>query len=178
MLRTRKQRRTRRRRTRGFAFLTALFLLCSPYTASRVQGQSRPGDVAKNLQMVPPWTLYLCSVEKQQVLRATYDREEAKALRLLDAVCQMRTQEVASLRSQLRVYEKLSQNLFSVRDLGDQELRLCDARNQTLFTQLKKEIALKNKYKYRPTYHWLYLAVGGAVALTGIAFGVGVWIAD
>jgi hypothetical protein len=46
-------------------------------------------------------------------------------------------------------------------------------RISDLMSQLKKEIAEKNEYKYKPTYGWIW-AVAGGVALavaTGILIG-------
>lgn len=167
------------RLTCGLALLAAINLCTQPWkTAYAQKPEAQVGDTARNLKVVPPWTLWMCQTAKQKEMLATYNADGARELRRLDSVCNLRIRQVASLRSQLVAYEKMSAVLFKIRDLSEDELRVCDKHQNELLSQLKKEVEEKNKYKYRPTHGWLYIAIGSTVALMGIMFGVGIWVTE
>ena len=70
-------------------------------------------------------------------------------------------------------YEKMGETTAKIVVSFKKSAELDKKRIFSLMSQLKKEIAEKNKYKYKPTWGWLW-AVGGGVALavaTGILIG-------
>lgn len=131
------------------------------------------GDQAKNLKVLPPWTMKLCPT----ALHATYGLEGAKKLKLADNDCALWRTKAGLLDAQTADYRAATGLLKKTIETFKAEAKLDAARNAALTAQLKAEIAEKNKYKYQPNYGWLYISIGAALAVAGIAFGVGVWVA-
>lgn len=137
--------------------------------------QSKPtvaGDTAQNLQVLPPWTMRLCPT----ALYATYGPLEAALLKTRDADCALWRTQASTLAKQFATCQAAAELTKKLLATYEAEQKLDKERNQALTEQLKKEIAEKNTYKYKPNYGWLYIAVGAALAVTGLAFGVGVWL--
>lgn len=140
-----------------------VFLLATPSAAVK------PGDKAKNLKVLPAWTMARCPT----ALKASYTAQEALQLKRLDNDCALWKAQAALLGPQTKALEAL-QGIVSTYKT---EHQLDQERIQALVKQLKAEIAEKNKYKYKSSYGWLYVAVGAGLAAVGLSFGVGVWIA-
>lgn len=134
---------------------------------------AQPGDQAQNMKVLPPWTMRQCP----QGLFATYDFAGAKELKKADSAC-WSWQAIATLsEAQSTDFAVVVGKLkFLVKTFKD-ERKLDQERIQELLKQVNTEIAEKNKYKYKPDYKWLWISIGAAVAVTGIAFGAGVWVA-
>jgi hypothetical protein len=131
------------------------------------------GDKAKNLLVIPPWTMKKCPKE----FHATYTKDGAKLLRMRDNDCNLwRTQKTEQAK-QLHGKDLVITKLKAVNESHETSHKLDQSRIKTLTKQLNENIAEKNKYKYKPNYGWLYITIGAAVALAGLCFGVGVWVA-
>jgi hypothetical protein len=130
------------------------------------------GDQAKNLKVLPPWTMKLCPTE----LQATYDANGALELKKKDNDCALWRDAAPLLQQQVADYKKLTEKNNQLVESYKKVQELDQVRIANLITQLKKEIEEKNTYKYKPTYSWLWGIIGGSVALvaTGVAIGVGV----
>lgn len=146
---------------------TALFLLIF-FLAVPVPAV-KPGDKAKNLKVLPAWTMQRCPT----ALKATYGPQEALQLKRADNDCALWQAQAALLEPQTKALETLRGIVATYKT----ERQLDQERIQALMKQLKTEIAEKNKHKYKPSYGWLYVAVGAAVAVVGVSFGVGVIVA-
>jgi hypothetical protein len=81
------------------------------------------------------------------------------------------------LEAQTTDFKSVVRDLKAVIDTHKEERKLDQQRIQDLIKQVNKEIEEKNTYKYKPNYNWLYISIGAAVALAGVCFGVGVWVA-
>jgi hypothetical protein len=147
------------------AFFTVLPAAANP--------PAKVGDKAKNLKVLPPWTMKLCPT----VLHATYGPEGALKLKGLDNDCALWRAKAGVLDAQTADFKAATGLLKKTIETFQAEQKLDQVRIQDLTKQLKAEIAEKNKYKYKPTYGWLYISIGAALAAVGIAFGVGVWVA-
>lgn len=146
------------------AFLVATLIL--PPVA---WAQAKPGDVAKNLKVIPPWTMRLCPTE----LHAAYDFPTAKKLKALDNDCWRWRQYFDTYFTMKKSYEKMAETTSRIVASHEASAALDKKRIDSLMGQLKKEIEEKNKYKYKPTWGWIW-AVAGGVALavaTGILIG-------
>ena len=150
-------------------YFTAFFILWSPYTYAN----DSSNNIAKNLKIIPPWTLRLCPNDTY----ATYDLDGAKKLKETDAYCVLLQTKTTLLEAQKESYTSTIKNLHSIIDTYKEEQVLDQQRIKELFDQCNKEIAEKNKYKYKTNYSALYIAIGAALALVGISFGVGVFVA-
>lgn len=162
------------RNKRSIKFLITYFIVffilcpCIPYA-----DEVSVGDQAKNLSVLPPWTMRLCPT----TFYATYNIDEAKKLKETDAACLLWRTKTALLETQSIHYIALVDDLYGIIDTYKEEQKEDIQHIKTLTEQLNKEIAEKNKYKYQPNYNGLYIAIGAAIALVGISFGVGVMIA-
>ena len=137
------------------------------------------GDTAKNLRVLPAWTMRQCRVaSKGWDLRAAYDSNGAIKLRMVDETCGACQQATKLYQDQ--VTDLMTRNKYMTVALGhgDKALALGDKRQEKLVAQLVKEIEEKNKYKYQPDYKWVYIAVGVGVALLGLGFGGGAYLAS
>lgn len=150
------------------AYLVAFFTVLPAAAAP----PAKVGDKAKNLKVLPPWTMKLCP----RALHATYGPGEALKLKRLDNDCHLWKTKAGLLDAQTADLKATSKLLRGVIDTFKAEAKLDAARNAMLTKQLKAEIAEKNKYKYKPNFNWLYISIGAALAAVGIAFGVGVWV--
>jgi hypothetical protein len=131
--------------------------------------KTKPDSKAKNLKILPPWTMRLCPTD----LHATYDKKGAIELRTLDNDCWRWKGYFNSYFTMKKSYEGVTSNLRKVIESHERSRTLDRFRIEALMSQLKKEIEEKNKYKYKPTWGWLW-AVAGGVALavaTGILIG-------
>ncbi len=131
--------------------------------------ETKPKDKAKNLKLVPPWTMKLCPTD----LHAAYDKAGAIKLRALDNDCWRWKGYFDAYFTMKKSYEGMATNLRKIIESHERSRTLDRFRITTLMSQLKKEIEEKNKYKYQPTWGWLW-AVAGGVALavaTGILIG-------
>lgn len=131
------------------------------------------GDKAKNLQIILPWTMRKCPSD----FFATYDINEAKALKKIDSTCGLWQAKIKIFENQIVNYEFTVHDFKRVIETYTQELKLDNERIKELMTQLNKEIEEKNTYKYKPNYGWIYVSVGAALVAVGLSFGVGVWLA-
>lgn len=154
------------------AYLVAFFTVLPAITHAQ-PAPAKPGDKAKNLKVLPPWTMKLCP----RVLHATYGPQEALKLKGLDNDCALWRAKAGALDAQTADFKATSTLLRQVIETFKKEQKLDQAREQALTKQLKAEIAEKNKYKYKPNFNWLYISIGAALAAVGVAFGVGVWVA-
>lgn len=150
--------------------LVTIALLCN----QTVYAEPSVGDKAKNLKVIPPWTMRVCPKE----FYATYGTEEALELKKKDNDCWLWNEQQRVLRQQTEDQAKVIEKLKLAGAVQDQVVKAGQAREAALNTQLKQEIAEKNTYKYKPNYGWIYITVGAALAAVGIAFGVGVWVAN
>jgi len=128
------------------------------------------GDVAKNLKVLPPWTMRKCPKD----FFATYDLPGAKALKLKDNDCELWRVRQIELTAKSAAQDAAIQTLKAVVAQDEAIRQANEKRIAELVTQVKTEIAEKNKYKYQPKHSWIYISIGAAVAAVGIAFGVGV----
>ena len=127
---------------------------------------------AEPMKVLPPWTMRTCPTE----FYATYDSAGALELKKRDNDCALWRDVVPLLRKQVEDYATMTTKTAQVVELYRQS-QIADTKRITdLVTQLKDEIAEKNKYKYAPSYAWRWGVIGGGVALvaTGVAIGVGV----
>ena len=154
------------------AYLVAFFLVGLPAVTYADPLPAKVGDKAKNLKVLPPWTMKLCPTE----LHATYDAQGALQLKGLDNDCGLWRAKAGVLDAQAADFKASSTLMRAAVETFKKEQALDAARIQVLTKQLKDEIAEKNKYKYQPSYGWLYISIGAALAAVGIAFGVGVWV--
>lgn len=138
-----------------------------------VVGTVKEGDQAKNLLVLPPWTMRKCPKD----FFATYDQTGAKQLKLRDNDCHLWNVKQTELTSQVGVQTIVIEKLKQINTSHEEEHKLDEKRIQDLVKQVKTEIEEKNKYKYQPNYNWLWISIGAAVALAGVAFGAGVWLA-
>jgi len=150
--------------------LLALVLVTLPMV-----GYAEPvtvGDQAKNLKVLPPWTMRYCVAE----LYATYDAMGALELKKKDNDCALWRDAAPLLNQQVEDYKKLTEKNNQIVESYRKVQELDQVRIANLVTQLKQEIAEKNQYKYKPTYGWLWGVIGGGVGLvaTGLAIGFGV----
>lgn len=160
--------------TRLFVPVLIASLVLSPVAYAAPTSQPAvPGDVAKNLHVLPPWTLRLCD----KVMYATYDRQGALLLKGRDNDCSLWKARSDALEQTEAAHLRFEAMWNKVRASFEKELSLYKVTVKSLRSRLKKEITEKNKYKYKPSYSWIYLSVGAAVAVIGVAFGVGVWVA-
>lgn len=136
-------------------------------------GSVKTGDQAKNLKVLPPWTMRKCP----KSLFATYDAPNAKLLKLRDNDCHLWNTKQVELGRQVVAKDIIIGNLKKANDEHKAEHKLDEKRIQDLVGQVKTEIAEKNKYKYKPNYNWLFISIGAALAVAGVCFGVGVWVA-
>jgi hypothetical protein len=154
-----------------------ILLLLVLLTSLPASGDPLPkdGDKAQNLALFPPWTTRLCKVGHKLSFHATYLQKGALKLKQLDNDCAFWKTGFANLKVQnashlrvLALYKKVIDN-FEGAQKRDAK-RILD-----LESQLKKEIAEKNKYKYKPDYSWIGWVVGGGVALVAVGVLVGTW---
>jgi hypothetical protein len=138
-----------------------------------IGGKIKVGDTAKNMKVLPPWTMRKCPKD----FFATYNKDEAKQLKLKDNDCYLWNVKQTELSKQVVAKDAVIEGLKKVHEEHKAEHKLDEKRIQDLMKQVKDEIAEKNKYKYKPSYNWLYISIGAAVAIAGIAFGTGVWLA-
>lgn len=137
-------------------------------------GTVKVGDKAKNLKVLPPWTMRKCPKN----LFATYGKDGAKQLKLKDNDCHLWHTKQQELTKQVVKQGVVIESLKKVNEEHKAEHKLDEKRIQDLIKQNNKNIEEKNKYKYKPTYNWLWISISAAVALAGISFGVGVWVAN
>jgi len=133
------------------------------------------GAQAKNMQVLPPWTIRLCAMDTPM---ATYDINEAKQLKIADSACWTAQQKVLLLQKINTDQEASINKLRAIGELQTQMQEIDRKRISDLLKQLNDNIAEKNECKYKPSYKWLYITVGATVAAVGLAFGVGVWVAN
>lgn len=155
------------------AYLVAFLLVGLPAVTYADPAPVKVGDKAKNLKVLPPWTMKLCP----KLLHAAYGSEDALKLKGLDNDCALWRAKAGALDAQVADFKASSTLLRQVVETFKAEQKLDAVRNAALTKQLKAEIAEKNKYKYKPSFNWLYISIGAALAAVGIAFGVGVWVA-
>lgn len=131
------------------------------------------GSKAAELLVLPPWTFKRCP----KALHGTYTAPELKLLRLRDNDCALwRTKagaydlSVTRSKKALDLLEKTIASFEKERAFTIKELDRLNA-------ELKKTVADRNKYKYKPNNSWLFITIGAALAAVGVAFGVGVWLA-
>lgn len=148
--------------------LVSVFLIPQVALADPV----KVGDQAKNLKVLPPWTMKLCPTE----LHATYDTTGALELKKRDNDCALWRDAAPLLQQQVEDYKRLTEKNNQIVESLKTVQALDQRRINDLMTQLKKEIEEKNTYKYKPSYGWLWGVIGGGVALvaTGVAVGLGV----
>lgn len=151
----------------------SVFFTLYPYILYANEISIEVGDRAKNLRVIPPWTMRLCPNN----FYATYNIEEAKKLKETDALCLLWKTKISLLEAQIVNFTTQVNNLHGIIDTYKEEQTQDNQRIQALLKQLSEEITEKNKYKYQQNYSGLYLAGGAALALIGIALGVGVVIA-
>lgn len=157
-----------------YTYMLLMFVLYTNIAIAQPTTQPvKEGDQAKNFAILPPWTMRLCPKD----FYATYDLNSAKLLKQADASCAFTQLKLQHLETQTTAFKTVVQDLKSVVELQKQTQLLDQKRMLDLTKQLKTEIAEKNEYKYKPNYNWIWISVGAAVALTGLAFGAGVWIA-
>lgn len=161
--------RHQRRLSVGVTVLVTLALLCNQV----VYAEPAVGDKAKNLKVIPPWTMRVCPKE----FYATYGTEEALELKKKDNDCWLWGERQRVLQEQVTDQGKVIEKLKLAGAAQEQVVKSGQAREAELVKQLKQEVAEKNTYKYKPNYGWIYITVGAALAAVGIAFGVGVWVA-
>jgi len=146
-----------------------LYLVMSMLLTPVVWAQTKPGDQAKNLKLVPPWTMKLCPTE----LHATYGKDGAIKLRALDNDC-VRWKGYAEAYPLLKKnYDTVWNTLEKIIQSHEKSRQLDQKRITDLVSQLKKEIEEKNEHKYKPSWNWLWVTVGGGLALlaTGLVIG-------
>lgn len=143
-----------------------------PFPNTPVSLDTAEGDQALNLKIIPPWTMLKCPKE----FYATYTLEGAKELKKTDAACFLWQTRSTLLETQTATYTKVIEDLKKVVGTYEAERIEDEAHIKNLINELNIEIAEKNTYKYQPNYGWLYISIGAALAVAGIAFGVGVWI--
>lgn len=144
-------------------------------SASKTKSSAQPpqvGDKAKNLKVLPPWTMRKCPLS----FFATYAMAGAKELKKTDSACALWQTKAQLLEAQTTDFKSVVHDLKTIIVTHKDERKLDQQRIQDLTKQVNTEIAEKNKYKYKPDYKWLWVAVGSAVALAGVCFGVGVWV--
>jgi len=137
-------------------------------------GTVKEGDTAKNLKVLPPWTMRKCPKN----LFATYGQDGAKQLKLKDNDCHLWNTKQLELTKQVGLQKQAIETLKEINANHEAEHKLDEQRIQDLIKQVNKEIEEKNIYKYKPNYNWLWISISAAVALAGISFGVGVWVAN
>jgi hypothetical protein len=135
--------------------------------------ETKSGDKAKNLKVLPPWTMRLCPKD----LYATYDITGAKELKKTDSACALWQTKSKLLEAQTTDFKTVVKDLKAVVETHKEERKLDQQRIQDLIKQVNKEIEEKNTYKYKPNYNWLFISIGAALAVAGVCFGVGVWVA-
>ena len=164
------------RHKRQVAFVLALSVFFAPLALHAET--AKPGDVAQNLKVVPPWTMRLCDVgARLRVLQAVYQKEGALKLKKLDADCYLWRESVLKLKLQLDLHRENATTYKKALLLFDKQLKAEQQRNEQLVRDIKKEIAEKNKYKYKPTYGWIGWVAGGGIALVAVGILVGVVVA-
>jgi hypothetical protein len=148
--------------------LYAVMLLAVPQAWA---DEPKPGDKAENMKVLPPWEMQLCTPDN--TLRATYDKAGAIDLKKKDNFCDLWRTQMRELTDQVESYKRTEKGYQALIKSFD-ETRLADQEHiKTLTEQLMEEIEQKNKYKYKPSYGWLWGAAGGVVAAIAIGFGVG-----
>lgn len=152
--------------------LTACLIVSLTYVPW-VWAAPKVGDKAKNLKVLPVWTMRTCPKE----FFATYGLTEAKQLKLLDNDCALWKVSHEAFAKSRADFARIQIAYKQITQSYEKERALDQARLTELIQQLKKEIEEKNTYKYKPNHGWLYISVGAALAVTGLAFGVGVWVA-
>lgn len=162
--------RHQRRVSASVTILVTLALLCNQV----VYADPQVGDKAKNLKIIPPWTMRICPKD----FFATYSAEEALELKKKDNDCWLWGERQRVLQLQTEDRAKVIEKLKLASAAQDQVVKNGQAREAELIKQLKQEITEKNTYKYKPNYGWVYITVGAALAAVGVAFGVGVWVAN
>jgi len=143
--------------------------------APKTQPSAKPpkvGDKAKNLSVLPPWTMRKCP----KLFFATFDKLGAKELKKADSACHLGQTSAKLLKAQVTDQTSVIKSLKGINATYQTEHKLDEKRIQDLMKQVKAEIEEKNKHKYKVNYGWLYISVGAALAAVGIAFGVGVWV--
>jgi uncharacterized coiled-coil protein SlyX len=135
-----------------------------------IGGAVAEGDVAKNLKVLPPWTMRKCPKD----FFATYDLPGAKELKLKDNACELWRVRQIELGAKTAAQDAAIQTFKAVVAQDEAIQAANEKRIAELVKQVKDEIAEKNKYKYQPNRTWLYVAVGSAVAVAGLSFGIGV----
>jgi uncharacterized coiled-coil protein SlyX len=160
----------RHQRRVSVTVLVTFTLLCNQV----VYAEPQVGDKAKNLKVLPPWTMRVCPKE----FYATYGAEEALELKKKDNDCWLWNERQRVLQEQVTDQGKVIEKLKLAGAAQEQVIKNGQAREAELVKQLKQEVTEKNTYKYKPNYGWIYVTVGAALAAVGIAFGVGVWVAQ
>lgn len=156
------------------SYLLAFFSVGLPaVTYAQTTPKTVVGDVAVNLLELPPWTMRQCPKD----FFATYDLEGAKLLKMRDNDCHLWRVKQAHQADIIKAQVLSLQKLQTANQLADDMHKVSTEHIRFLTDRLKEEISLKNEFKYKPNYNWLYISIGAAVALAGVAFGVGVWVA-
>lgn len=154
---------------------TLLVLLALPALVlpSVALAEPKVGDQAQNVKVIPPWTMRTCPKE----FYATYDTDGALQLKKTDNDCWLWKQKQELLTTQSTAQAKKILLLEQKDRLHEERNKNSEQRISELLKQLNKEIEEKNTYKYKPNYGWLYISIGAALAVAGVCFGVGVWVA-
>jgi len=164
-------------RKTALLLLLPLLLQSLPASADPDATSTPPqvGDVAQNLKIIPPWTMRLCQVESKLTFHATYLQQGALQLKQLDNDCALWKEGFSNLQVQVTEFKEVTA-LFkkTLKSFEEAEAR-SERRIVDLESQLKKEIAEKNKHKYKTSYGWVGYVVGGGLALAAIGVLVGVF---
>lgn len=131
----------------------------------------KPGDKAQNLLVIPPWVMDMCGDPPQ--LKATYDFPAAKQLKEKDNLCNLWKSQAQTLTDQVEGYKHTVTAYTQIIENFEQTRAADQAHIQGLTKQLNTEIAEKNKYKYQPSYGWIWGAAGAVLGLVGVAYGMG-----
>jgi hypothetical protein len=137
----------------------------------------KEGDQPKGLQVILPWTIRLCGDAKTATYYGTYTALEALELKKTDADCTLWKEAYPKLIDQVKNYKLIEAGYKTLVESHKVRQANDDKRISELTAQLMTEIAEKNKYKYQPTYGWIWAIVGGGVALIATGFAVGFGVA-
>ena len=132
------------------------------------------GSKAKNMKVLPAWTIELCSEERPL---ATYTFNQAKQLKIADHACWTAQEKIKAFQIQLNTQQTTIEKLRNIQALAIQIHEVDKKHIANLLKQLNAEIAEKNKYKYKPSYTVWYITAGAVLAAVGLSFGIGVWAA-
>ena len=155
------------------AFLNAVVLVA--LCVGPGWAEVKPGDKAQNMLRLPAWTMDTCGTAK--TLKATYEQDGAVALKKADADYDRCLKAEPILKEQLTASNKLTLTQKEIITTFEEEKAMDAKRIQKLITQQKKEIAEKNKYKYKADFNWLGWVISGAALLVAAGFAVGFGVA-